>query len=209
MNEKIFNPYDQKTYQYAKSDKITVVNNIRFYNMNSGEKIYLSETDFTDEIEFTWKYTKNNYKNKQDCINKYINHYLIYCKDYSIKKSDLTIKNYNFSIAQKEMMKHLSQEDKEKLTNIIISHFEKKEKRYRLKQEIFDNGIRIDNYLFSELCFCQDNEQENEIMEEYFCSFDTIETIKELETALNNEYLNLYPELKETVRRRLTVNLNL
>ena len=45
-------------------------------------------------------------------------------------------------------------------------------------------------------------------MEEYFCSFDTLETIEDLENALNNEYLNLYPELKETIRQRLKNNLN-
>lgn len=126
-----------------------------------------------------------------------------------IQKSDLTIKGYNFTIAQKEIIKHLSQEEKEKLTDIIIAHFKNKEKRYRLKQEIFDQGIRIDNYLFSDLCFCDSIEIEWDIMNEYFSSFDLLETKEELEKLLDNDYLNLYPELKKEVRNRLITNLNL
>lgn len=126
-----------------------------------------------------------------------------------IQKSNLTIKGYNFTVAQKEMIKHLSQADKEKLTDIIIAHFQNKEKRYRLKQEIFDQGISIDNYLFSDLCFCDSIEIEWDIMNEYFSSFDTLETKEELEKLLDNEYLNLYPEVKEDVRTRLITNLGL
>lgn len=130
-------------------------------------------------------------------------------EDCICKKSDITIKNYTFTIAQKEMIKYLSQENKEKLVDIINAHFQNKEKRYRLKQEIFDQGIQIDNYLFSDLCFCKDIETEHEIMNEYFAGFDDIETREELEDILNNEYLNLYPDLKQDVRERLMSNLGL
>ena len=123
------------------------------------------------------------------------------------KLSDLTIKGYTFSIAQKEMIKHLSQNDKEKLTDIINNHFKNKEKHYRLKQEIFDKGICIDNYLFAALCFCKDVETEHEIMNDYYACFDTLPSKDELEKVLNNDYLNLYPELKNDVRMRLMTNL--
>ena len=46
-------------------------------------------------------------------------------------------------------------------------------------------------------------------MEEYFCCFDTVESLQELDNILNNEYLRLYPELKKSTRKRLKENLNL
>ena len=130
--------------------------------------------------------------------------------EFRIKKSDLTIQNYNFSIAQKEMMKYLTQEEKELLTEIILNHFNANRQKYRLRQDIFDKlGGKIDNYLFTDLCYTDDTVIEQEIMEEYFCSFDTIESSQELENILNNEYLKQYPELKKSTRKRLKENLNL
>ena len=129
---------------------------------------------------------------------------------YTIEKSDLTIKGYNFTIAQKEMMKYLSQEEKEKLTDIILLHFQLKEQKYRLRQEIFDNlAGKIDNYLFADLCHAKDLETEQEIMQEYYSGFDLIESREELNTIINNDYLNLYPELKKEIKEYLIDILNL
>lgn len=121
-----------------------------------------------------------------------------------IVMSDLTIKDYHFSVAQKELMKYLSQEEKEKLTNVILNHLKNKQQKYRLKQDIFDNlAGKIDNYFFSDLCYVQDVETEKELMYDYYSGFDTIESKEELEEILNNEYLNLYPDLKNEVREEL------
>ena len=51
--------------------------------------------------------------------------------------SDLTIKDYHFTVAQKEMMKYLSDTEKKQLTDILINHFMHKQQKYRLKQDIF------------------------------------------------------------------------
>lgn len=119
-------------------------------------------------------------------------------------KSDLVINDYIFTIAQKEMMKYLSQEEKEKLTDIILNHFKNKQQKYRLKQDIFDNlADKIDNYFFTDLCYVQDVETEKEIMYDYYSGFDMIESKEELEEILNNEYLNLYPDLKKEVKEEL------
>lgn len=119
-------------------------------------------------------------------------------------KSNLIINDYIFTIAQKEMMKYLSQEEKEKLTDIILNHFKNKQQKYRLKQDIFDNlAGKIDNYFFTDLCYVQDVETEKEIMYDYYSGLDTIESKEELEEILNNEYLNLYPDLKNEVREEL------
>lgn len=119
-------------------------------------------------------------------------------------KSDLVINDYIFTIAQKEMMKYLSQEEKEKLTDIILNHFKNKQQKYRLKQDIFDKlAGKIDNYFFTDLCYVQDVETEKEIMYDYYSGFDTIESKEELEQILNNEYLNLYPDLKREVKEEL------
>ena len=130
--------------------------------------------------------------------------------EFRIKKSDLTIQNYNFSIAQKEMMKYLTQEEKELLTEIILNHFNANRQKYRLRQDIFDKlGGKIDNYLFTDLCYTDDTIIEQEIMEEYFCCFDTVESLQELDNILNNEYLRLYPELKKSIRKWLKELLHL
>ena len=119
-------------------------------------------------------------------------------------KSDLVINDYIFTIAQKEMMEYLSQEEKEKLTDIILNHFKNKQQKYRLKQDIFDNlADKIDNYFFTDLCYVQDVETEKEIMYDYYSGFDMIESKEELEEILNNEYLNLYPDLKKEVKEEL------
>lgn len=129
---------------------------------------------------------------------------------FRIKKSDLIIRNYNFSIAQKEMMKYLTQEEKDLLTEIILNHFNANRQKYRLKQDIFEKfGGKIDNYLFTDLCYTDDIVIEQEIMEEYFFCFDTIESLQELDNILNNEYLKLYPELKKSIRKQLKDDLNL
>lgn len=139
-----------------------------------------------------------------DYINKQAEYYVRNCTDYTPKKSDLTIKDYTFTVAQKEMMKYLSQEEKEKLTDIILNHFKNKQQKYRLKQDIFDNlAGKIDNYLFTDLCYTKDVETEKEIMYEYYSGYDTIESKEHLEEIINNEYLNSYPDLKEEVRKQL------
>ena len=120
-------------------------------------------------------------------------------------KSDLVIKGYNYTIAQKEMMKYLTDEDKILLTDVILTHFANKNKRYELAQNIFYTKFSggIDNMLFAELCFCTNIEKEQGIMYDYYSGFDTIESKEELEEILNNEYLNLYPDLKREVKEEL------
>lgn len=118
--------------------------------------------------------------------------------------SDLTINDYHFSMAQKEMMKYLSQEEKEILTDILINHFMHKQQKFRLKQDIFDKlAGKIDNYFFADLCYTNNVRTENEIMYDYYSGFDSIESKEELEEILDNDYLNLYPELKNKVREEL------
>jgi hypothetical protein len=125
-------------------------------------------------------------------------------RESKIVMSDLTVNDYHFTVAQKELMKYLSQNEKERLTNILIHHFMYKQQKYRLKQDIFDNlGGKIDNYFFADLCYTNDVETEKKLMYDYYSGYDCIESKEELEEILNNEYLNLYPDLKEEVREEL------
>ena len=205
-----FNPRDEKTYKYAKDNVITVIDGIPIYHEwveNDGTvRKYLFEKEF---VTYLYEMYEHYYhKSFQDFINSEIKRFLLQCSGYDVKKSDLTIKGYNFTIAQKEMMKYLSQEEKEKLTDIILLHFKLKEQKYRLRQDIFDNlGAKIDNYLFADLCHAKDLETEQEIMQEYYSSFDLIESQEELNFLLNNDYLNLYPELKKEIKEQLITNL--
>ena len=212
-NEIPFNPWDENTYKYARNNKTVKINGLalfkEFEDLNGIHKKYISEIDFVNDINSMWKHFKNNYNSKQDYINSRIKTYLICCQDYTIKNSDLTIKGYNFSIAQKEMMKYCSQEEKEKLTEIILNHFKNKEKRYRLKQEIFDKHIPVDNYLFADLCFAKDTEKEQDIMYEHYNGYEEFESEKEVDDLLNNEYLNLYPELKNEIKQNLLTRINI
>lgn len=207
--DNIFNPRDENTYKYAKDNVFAVVDGVKLFeeweSFDGMHKKYLSEKDLVEDIENLWDSYNNKLNiSKQEFINKHLKTFVILCSDLSIKKSDLTIKDYNFSIAQKEMMKYLSQEEKEKLTDIILYHFTNKLQKYKLKQEIFDNlAGKIDNYLFADLCYCNDNETEQEIMEEYYSGFDTIESENEVNEIIDNEYLNLYPELKSSIKEYL------
>lgn len=212
--DNIFNPRDENTYKYAKDNVFAVVDGVKLFeeweSFDGMQKKYLSEKDLVEDIENLWS-SYNNKLNltKQEFINKHLDTFIILCSDLSIKKSDLTIKGYNFSIAQKEMMKYCSQEEKEKLTDIILNHFKNKEKRYRLRQEIFDQGLHnVDNYLFADLCFAKDTEKEQEIMYEYYNCFEEFKSEKEVDDLLNNEYLNLYPKLKAEIRENLLTRIN-
>lgn len=217
-----FNPEDEETFQYADSTKITVIDGVEIYETiwkNDIEyKTYLSETDYVNKIEEYWKwhqdYLKNNpdskIKTKQDFIKSQIKSYVLTCADYSIKMSDLVIKGYNFSIAQAEMIKNLDMSDIEKLVEVIQSHFKKKEKRHWLSQAIFNKfDGKIDSMLFAELCYAKDSEKEQEIMSEYYSCFDTLESKEDLEKLLDNDYLKLYPKLKESIQIRMAENLGL
>ncbi len=182
--EKIYNLRKQKYFTIKEViELIKMGNNLTFENINNFlinmQKSYAELLKTHEEIEK---------ENESD----------------DIVMSDLTIKSYHFSVAQKEMMKYLSQEEKEKLTDIILYHFTNKLQKYKLKQEIFDNlAGKIDNYLFADLCYCNDNETEQEIMEEYYSGFDTIESENEVNEIIDNEYLNLYPELKSSIKEYL------
>lgn len=212
-----FNPKDETTFQFAKPDVITVIDKTPIYDIvykNGVEcRNYLFETNYVAELEQSYEFEKDFLANpdKKKFVGNFAKTYLMRCIDLSIKKSDLTIKGYNFSIAQKEMMKYLTDEDKVILTDVILEHFKNKHKRYQLAQSIFYAKFSggIDNMLFAELCFCKNIEKEQEIMEDYYSGFDTIESKKELNDVLNNEYLNLYPKLKKRIKDNLIELLGL
>ena len=118
-------------------------------------------------------------------------------------KTNQYMTDYEFSLAQKEFVKYLSNENQEKLKNIIINHFKQHEKKYRLQQDIFDNQIFIDNYLFADLCYCNTLEDEQDIIYEYFTAFEDLESENQIDNLLNVDYLNQYPELKENIKKSL------
>lgn len=107
---------------------------------------------------------------------------------------------YSFSPAQKVFFTDLSQDKIEKLRNIIISHFRAKRQKYSLVQDIFYNQIGIDNYLFSDLCYCESLEDEQDIIYEYFTAFEDLESENQIDNLLNVDYLNSYPELKIKIK---------
>ena len=174
-----FNPRDENTFKYAKSDVITVIDGIPIYDLSMSDgiekKTYIFETDYVQEIKIFWDIETecNTNLSKEKFIKNFADVYVIRCKDNSIKMSDLIINGYNYSNAQKEMTKHLSQEDLIKLTDIIIKHFENKEKKYKLQQDIFDSlGGKLDNYLFTDLCYAKDSDEEQKIMDEYYSALE-------------------------------------
>lgn len=115
-------------------------------------------------------------------------------------KQNSDMVSYNFSPAQKVFFSNLSQETIEKLRNIIITHFKSKMSKYQLCQEIFINHIGIDNYLFSDLCYCESLEDEQDIIYEYFTAFEDLESENQIDNLLNTDYLNSYPELKIKIK---------
>ena len=122
---------------------------------------------------------------------------------FDVYKNNQDMTDYDFSLAQKEFIKYLSVDDQIKLKNIIVKHFNLHEKKYRLQQDIFDNHILIDNYLFTDLCYCKSLDDEQSIMYEYYSAFDTISSEKEINEIINNDYLNQYPNLKTDIEKQL------
>lgn len=212
INEIPFNPRDENTYKIAKDNLFAIVDGVQLFEeweeYDGIHKKYLSQKDLVDDIENLWNsYNHKLQITKHEFINKHLDNFVILCSDFSIKKSNLTINGYNFSIAQTEMMKYCTPEEKERLTDIIINHFTNKEKHHRLRQELFDKNIPVDNYLFADLCFAKDTEKEQEIMYEYYNSFEEFTSEKEVDDLLNNEYLNLYPKLKSEIRENLITRI--
>lgn len=121
-------------------------------------------------------------------------------------KQNSDMMTYSFSPAQRVFFDGVSDEKIEELRNIIIAHFRAKRQKYRLVQDIFYNQIGIDNYLFAELCYCKSIEDEKQIVEEYYYSFDNFESISELDRILDTEYLNSNPELKNELRQFLIIS---
>lgn len=207
----MFNPRNENTYNEASSCKTAVIDGIQIFESiwenNIEIKHFLTEKQLVDRINYFAKFSDLP---RQEYINKEIQTYINLCKDISIKKSDLVISGYAYSIAQKEMMKYLTLDEKEKLTDIIINHFKNKRQKYRLRQDIFDNlAGKIDNYLFTDLCYAIDVDTEKEIMQEYYSGFDSIETKDDLNNLLNNDYLNLYPDLQNELSSYFLNNFNL
>ena len=220
----MFDIYDSSTYSEI-PDAYIVINGEKIYK-DSGKKEFVTFKQVANlilDLEKYFQKSNPSFKMSRKGIDDFL--YRLYLsnseknidkrnknynpeENFTPKKSDLILKGYQFTIAQKELMKHLSQEEKEKLTDMILNHFANKQQKNRLKQDIFDKFAgKIDNYFFADLCYIKDIETEKELMYDYYSGFDTIESKEELEKILNNEYLNLYPQLKKEVRDEL-LNLN-
>ena len=196
----LFDPRNPDTFIYANEKKLAKVDNT-FISYNGH---YLSETEYVTWIKENFNRENNNIKDFFEFTRKKADGCLIRCG--FILKSNLVINGYCFTLAQQEMIKSISRRDKEKLVNIIKEHFEKKEKKYRLSQEIFDKHINIDNMLFADLCYTDNLYSELEIMKTHFLGFEP-ESIEELEVILDNDYLNNYKGLKTRLYKML-VNLH-
>lgn len=183
-----FNPLDESTYDFASKDKLLIVDKIPIY-----KELYLSngsiQKEYVFEYDFVHLYRMYSHKNKIS-IDYF---YLHYSHCFPIIQSNLIIDGFTYTAAQADMINHLSESDKIKLTRIIKEHFNNKEKKYRLRQNIFDNNIHIDNYLFTDLIYTDSLIDEQEIMYDYYIDSDEIEYI------YNSSYLNLFPRLKNEI----------
>jgi hypothetical protein len=207
----LFNPRDPKTFKYANKYKLTKIDNVFIYDFSKieNEQEYLYETEYVNLIneyyEFKKEFEENNDIDFEKICKYKADLHAMVCR--KIIKSDLIINNYQYSLAQYEQIKDLTEDEKIKLTDLIINHFEKKEKKYKLQQDIYDNKIPVDNYLFTSLCYVDNVDDELKIMKEYYSSFDSITSIQELKELLNNDYLKNYPKEKKQIFSRLKNNL--
>ncbi|MEE3497830.1 MAG: hypothetical protein VZS12_01685 [Ruminococcus bromii] len=116
-----------------------------------------------------------------------------------IKLSDKTYFGYTLSLAQLSMLSFMPENEREKIcyfvTECLTNHLGKN----RLKQLLFDNNCKVDNYLFSDLVYCFTVGEEKEIMEEWYVGFNDE---KDFESRKTDCYLSLYPKLYEKIKKR-------
>ena len=112
-----------------------------------------------------------------------------------IKPSNKIYGGFNFTQAELLFIKNLSDAEKERFGNFLVSAKEKRLHKSKLRQEIFDSHFNINNYLFSDLFYAEFVEEENTIMEEFFCSFDSLQDVWDFEDG----YLEENPSVKKNV----------
>lgn len=191
--------YNDKGEPLKWKDFTDFINALLIFLNRNGENITISEL----QLKNLFHRSTSKYKNEphpQIDTSKIFKEFNNNFREYDRNKN---MTDYIFSLAQIELIKHLSLDDINKLKKIIITHFNLREKKYRLQQDIFDNQIFIDNYLFTDLCYCNSLEDEQDIIFEYFSSFEDIESEKQIDEILNNDYLNQYPELKKEIKDSL------
>lgn len=120
-----------------------------------------------------------------------------------VKKSDLTVKGFNYSIAQKTLISHFTEAQLNQITDLVKDCISSDNGKNTLRQEIFIKKIPVDNYIFSDLIFCCDLNKEKEIMLNYYSGFDLIEDEDEIEEILKDEYLQKNPDIQECVKENL------
>ena len=200
-----FNPRDPKTFDFASDKRITKIDGVYIYSGDSENPKYLFETEYVEDVKEKYDFElKNEFILDKRTLEEIAKESALFYLGYSgeILKSDLTIKGYNFTLAQYEMIKDITDDKKEILVDVINNHFTNKEKKYRLGQEIFYKHIEIDNMFFQEICYVKDLASELELMEEYYFQFEP-ESLQELKDIIDNDYLNIYQGLKQSVYEHL------
>lgn len=200
QTERKFNPFDVTTFDYASESEILKIDGIPIYNVIYYKHLNKMEEEYVTEKEFVKLFMLKNNRNIED-NNRILEtkYYIMYPHCFPLLISDLVIDNYRYTLAQYDFVKNLNNDDLVKLTKIIKNHFQNNDKKYKLRQSIFDNHIFIDNYYFTDLCYADFICTEQEIMLDYYLEFET-ESKDELLAILDeSKYLGAYPRLKNKI----------
>jgi hypothetical protein len=197
-----FDPRNPETYQFATENQL-VIDGVKIFDTYYDDahneiKEPQSERYFTDVLSVSLSiFIKSNPDiDVQNYIDEYVNRSKYECTE--IKMSTFTYGGYNFSEAQMEIMRGISDDKRVKIGEILTEGMTKHKRSYQIKQTIF-NTLGIDGEYITNLCNA-DVAQERNIMRDYFLGFEDFESEDEVYTFFDkSSYLKNNPELKREI----------
>ena len=198
-----FNPHDISTFRFADYDKQLIINGILIYRYERDVsdkfvKVPVDEGNFTSDVELWIKHAPEyQLKNgNQEYLNDCIQWEADRCNE---KRTMNVIGGYLFSDAMMELSAECSETQRVKIAKIMTDYRKGGIRTSRLKQLLFDENTGVDNYFFSDIACVSSFQEEQDLMESYYCESD-FDTEEETLNYLNNsQYLRKYPKLKEKI----------
>lgn len=119
-------------------------------------------------------------------------------KGTRIRLSGEVINGYSLSLAESAMLNGLTQEEKSKIINIVINNKYSHKGKNKLRQDLFDNFCKVDNYLFTDLVNAITVDEEKDIMYEWYRGFE--------KNLPNDCYTQQYPKVRELAKQNIIEN---
>lgn len=199
-----FNPYKPDTWKNAMEGKIVFVDDVPIFNNHdethvSGncymEKEYIFETDWEKLVRL---FNFNN-DTVEDLAVRKCKLYLLLC-NYKDSVVLFTIDNFSFTKAKLDMIRQWDYASLKKVAEEMNYCVNKKMKKNKMMQHLFDTRTPVDNYFFSTLYFVElyKNHELPDLMRDYYHEI-CMESDNPNEILDKSLYLADKPELKNEI----------